>query len=272
MVLRPNEKRPPIYPKSMPYPHVPKNIPKTKGKTRTETLLSCSPSPVLSETDSNEATEDSVLRIKNSVRKKKNSGPLDTIRRSSRPKERVENYVTETKCDRQLRVKEVEETDSGRSSPAAKTIRDVKKKTNKNIDDTDSGRSSPAVKAVQVVKKKKHQDIEETALARSSPATKTVQAVQKKKQKDAEEAVSERSLASNTGQVVKKKKPKDDEIRSVPQRIENVIEEYENKVCDRKLCVSRWPYYNPPNPSQRWCYRQIFRKFARVVTHCLLSH
>ena len=193
ILLRPNTKRAPIYPKSLPYPYIPKNTPQSKARLRKEDLeLAHSPSSIVSETDSNEASEGGVLKIKNSVTKKRDVSSAESIRKSRRPVKRIENYARESESDKQLRMKGLEETDSGRSSPAAKKPgQTVNKKKHNDIEEANSGRSS-------VKKKKKHMEVEE---------------------------------ATKLDQAAKKKKQKDDEIRSVPQRIENVIEEYEDKVC-----------------------------------------
>ena len=121
IILRPNTKRAPIYPKSLPYPYIPKNTPQNKARLRKEDLeLAHSPSSIVSETDSNEASEGGVLKIKNSVTKKRDVSSAESIRKSRRPVKRIENYARESESDKQLRMKGLEETDSGRSSPAAK--------------------------------------------------------------------------------------------------------------------------------------------------------
>ena len=186
-VLRPNEKRPPIVPKSLPYPRPPIR-PKITAKSTprrnmADALLSKKAcfSPAVSESDSNEAGEETILKIKNSNAKKNDSGSAESRRRSSRPKEMISNYAAEGKFGRHARDMDADETDSGRSSPAVKK-NEVRKK--KKIVETNDG--------TPLVTKKVH--------------------------------------------VVKKKKNKDDEVQSVPQRIDNVIEEYEDKVC-RLTCV-----------------------------------
>ena len=181
-VLRPNEKQPPIVPKSLPYPRPPLRPKVTSKSTPRRNLAdallskrSCL-SPAVSESDSNEASEETVLKIKNSNAKKNDSGSADSVRRSSRPKEKINNYAVEGKFGRQARGLDAEETDSGRSSPVVKKSQIGRKKKIGEIND-----------GTPLVTKKVH--------------------------------------------VVKKKKNKDDEIQSVPQRIDNVIEEYEDKVC-----------------------------------------
>lgn len=161
VILRPNEKRPPIYPKTLPYPYIPKNTPKKRGGVGS--LNSKTPSPVVSDTESYETSKKSILKIKNSNAKKNDVNGIDPKRRSNRPKEKIGNYA--------------------------------------------------------VIKKKRHAETDDNA----------VQIVQKKKRMEAEDADSRGS--SPVPRALKKKKQKEDELGSVPQRIENVIEEYENKVC-----------------------------------------